>query len=444
VNEENMKKSSATKSNFGSRGWFLTIFAFFAFYMSTLLLNTMNLTVPAFSQTNGWDAAAMFSFQSVAGWIGVVVLFLTGWLAQKYSPKYLSLITLVLFGVAVIFWGHVLSLFQWVLILVLVQVLGNSFAFSGNAVLISNWFPRKKGLVIGWATIGLPFSAATGIALTNALMGGLGMKGAYYVFGGFAILLAIVGFFFLHDYPEDVGAYPDNDKTVSREQLKAEQQEGIERSKKSIWTTGRLFARKEIWMISISLGVQSMFAVGVMSQFIPRMLANKFTMDSAIIIVTVGGLAACVGSYLCGLADAKFGPRIAAIATYIFGILALVMGCFNNIVLLIVSIIIFGVLLGGSSNYPVSLLVTCFGRYDFARAYKICYPIISGIGTSGSIIVALVRFKVPGLEQNPYAAPYLIMAVLGVVGILLLLYIKEDFAKKYEVKFAAVNEAQAK
>lgn len=434
---ENIKLNS----NFGGRGWFLTIFTFFCFYLNTFTLGTMNLAVPVLSQQTGWSATTMFSFNSIAGWITIAFLFLSGYLAQK-SPKILIVVSLLVYGICVIIWGQAVSLVQWILFLILINVLGASYSWSGTSVLIANWFPRKKGLVIGWASIGLPLAGATSVLLFSILMGKFGISGAYTAIGGFGIILAIIGFIFLHNNPEDVGCYPDNDRSVTREQLLAMQQEGLERAKASIWTPTRLFKTKEVWMIAISIGIQFMVAVGVMGQLIPKLLAMGFEQNIAIMIMTIGGLIACVGSYLCGVLDSKVGPRKAAIITHIVAIIGLVLGIFPSLVVLIISAACLGAVVGGSSNYPVSLCVTCWGRYDFPRAYKIVFPIINGIGTSGMIVVAVTAAKF-----GSYSVSYLILAGLSVIGILLLLGVNEGFAKKVETRInnsnAASNLAQS-
>ena len=70
------------------------------------------------------------------------------------------------------------------------------------------WFPKKKGLALGWASMGLPLCTAT-IVVIFSIIGNpevsyLGLAVLMFIFG-------IVSIFWLKDTPEEVGATPDNE-----------------------------------------------------------------------------------------------------------------------------------------------------------------------------------------------------------------------------------------
>ena len=86
-----MKKQkgfNAYSSNFGGRGWFLVIFSLVTHYLVTASVNTMNITAGVFGGAHGWSTTTLFSFQTIAGWVAVFTMFLSGHLAQKYSFEY--------------------------------------------------------------------------------------------------------------------------------------------------------------------------------------------------------------------------------------------------------------------------------------------------------------------------------------------------------------------
>ena len=97
---DNSKKFNAYRSNFGGRGWFLVIFSLITHYLVTASVNTMNVTAGVFSGQHGWSTTTLYSFQTIAGWVAVFTMFLSGYLAQKYSPKLVSLISLIFFAAA--------------------------------------------------------------------------------------------------------------------------------------------------------------------------------------------------------------------------------------------------------------------------------------------------------------------------------------------------------
>ena len=420
-----MKKQkgfNAYSSNFGGRGWFLVIFSLVTHYLVTASVNTMNLTAGVFGGAHGWSTTTLFSFQTIAGWVAVFTMFLSGYLAQKYSPKLVSLVSLIFFAIAFFVWGHVTALWQFLLVLVALQVFGTAASNNGNSILIANWFPRKRGLAIGWATIGMPLAAATGIVLTQTLLAKGGLTLPFYVFGGATVVIIILGFIFLRDYPEQAGCFPDNDRSMTSEQAKAMMQQGIEESKNSIWTPKKCFSTKEVWIIGVSLGLMFLFANGVMGQFIQKALSMRFELNLAIAMMSVAGISACFGSYLCGLVDAKVGPRKAAIYTHIIAAVAMILSIIPTVPTLIIGTVVIGIVMGGSSNYLVSMCVALWGRYDFPKVYKILAPMSQFVGVGGSALVALLAEAGGG----QYTLAYIVMAALGVIGAVMLIFVKDQ------------------
>ncbi|HBW35556.1 peptide-methionine (R)-S-oxide reductase [Desulfosporosinus sp. BICA1-9] len=74
-----------------------------------------------------------------------------------------------------------------------------SIRFIPPGTLITNWFPTKKGLALGWATMGMPLATAVFVPLIAFLFGTLGIAltvtksftGAYIAFV-FVDIIAIV------------------------------------------------------------------------------------------------------------------------------------------------------------------------------------------------------------------------------------------------------------
>ena len=95
------------------------------------------------------------------------------------------------------------------------SIAGQGFNYIGNYSIISNWFSRKKGLAMGWVTIGFPMSAMISVPLVSGIMPGGGLEGVYMFYAGFAVVLLVLVFAFITNYPEQAGRFPDNDKSLS-------------------------------------------------------------------------------------------------------------------------------------------------------------------------------------------------------------------------------------
>ena len=56
----------ASKSNFGSKGWFVIIFSFLCILLQSSLINdSLNVVIEPFAQTRGWSTNSLYAFLSL-------------------------------------------------------------------------------------------------------------------------------------------------------------------------------------------------------------------------------------------------------------------------------------------------------------------------------------------------------------------------------------------
>ena len=76
-----------------------------------------------------------------------------------------------------------------------------AFCYIANMNVISNWFPKKKGIAMGWVTIGFPLSAAITTPLVTKLLEAGGLEKVYTTYAIVAAVFAVIAFAFIRDYP---------------------------------------------------------------------------------------------------------------------------------------------------------------------------------------------------------------------------------------------------
>lgn len=153
-----------------------------------------------------------------------------------------------------------------------------------------------------------------------------------------------------------------------------------------------------VWIHGITLGVQLLFASGLMVQLYPRLLEIGINPQSAGLMMLASGLFALPGSYICGVIDSKIGARKAACTTYVFGLVAMLCNLTGNIVLVWVSLVCIGVVVGGAANWPASLCIEEFGP-SFASGYGVMQP-ISGSWSSRTGILRTVLWNHRKLQDS--------------------------------------------
>lgn len=426
---------NAAKSNFGFRGWIVVIYMLMIFLSQALVTNSItNISSAVKAEQFGWSHTSMLSWSTYAGWITVVLILVFGQVLRKNSPKRMVLITGTLYTICVFLYPSVNQYWQYVLIYSVIAIIGTILGQQFNAVITANWFPRKKGLVMGWTTIGMPLGAGIGVLLYNMLSGNIGLSGVYYLYGGVYAVTILCCALFVTDYPEQVGAFPDNDTSMTREKADAMLKEGIEAAKNSVWTVKAMLSIKETWLIGIGAGIQLLFAGGFMNQMVPRLLSAGFAMNHAIMGMTAVALIACVGSYLCGIIDAKIGPRKAIMLTHIFAVTACVLNIIPSTVTILAGMLFVGVVMGGAANYLVSIVASYWGRYDFANAHKVLLTINQLIGASGTMLIAQTA------ARYSYTGSYILVGCIAIVGFILMCFVKDDAIAKHTARLEAERD----
>ena len=180
------KAFSTTSSNFGAKGWVIMILTFFSILlMSNICYDSLNVTIPEFGTTFavlagvpgaemegaiGGNIAMLYMFSTVAAWVSVIGAGLWGALCGKLTCRKTWAASLIVGAVGCLVWSQATNAAVYFIGLALSYVGGMGFAYIASLNVISNWFPRKKGLAMGWVTIGFPLSAVIATPLCSALL----------------------------------------------------------------------------------------------------------------------------------------------------------------------------------------------------------------------------------------------------------------------------------
>lgn len=416
-----MDQAQLTNSRFGKWGWSMIAYSFLLYYFwAGLAVDGLNVYTSAFSGTYGLDYNTILGYATPAGIIGVIGGIIAGRLLIKTGVRKMSSVSLILTGIIYMMFGYLGKTHAaYFIFLTLFTFVSVAFGLIANAALMSNWFPRKKGIALGWSTMGAPFCTATFVAILSALVGAFGIGMATMVIGIVVVIFGIVSFFWVRDYPEEVGAYPDNIKE-GREQLSVQLEEM--RSYKSPFTVKVLLKDRDMWLIALGFGMLWMVTVGIVSQFIPRMESVGYDHGTALMMLTIASVIGLVGSYFWGWLDQKIGTKPASLiysGAYIIALLLLIQGsqaaCY-------VAIVFVGFGIGGLLNLMPSMVISVYGRYDFTAANSFVSPIASLVQKGAFIIMAVLLARSGG----DYTLPYAVFIAIDVVGAVLLMFVTKN------------------
>ncbi|MCQ5031396.1 hypothetical protein NE547_18085, partial [Flavonifractor sp. DFI.6.63] len=107
-------------------------------------------------------------------------------------------------------------------------------------------------------------------AILSGLFGKFGVPTGCTIVGVVVVIFGLASLVWVKDYPHDVGAYPDN---IRDEGVDLKAQAEAVRSHKSAFTVSKLLRDKDMWCMALGFGLLWMVTVGIVSQFVPRMIS---------------------------------------------------------------------------------------------------------------------------------------------------------------------------
>ena len=409
-----------TNLNFGTWGWAMIIFSMVMYFnVAGWCADGLNIFITAFGERHGWDPSKLLTLATPGGLIGVVGSIIFGQIIMKKGTRFVITLCLALAALSIIWFGRITTLPEFAIAFALINFFAVGFFIAPN-VLITSWFPIKKGFVLGITTIGLPAATALFVPLIAFMFSALGIPTTTTIYGIIMIVLAVVAFFLVKDFPEQVGCFPDNEK-IPDEKI----QENLKEMESYVspFTLKILLKDKEMWLISLGFGCLWMVTVGIVVQMVPRLMEIGYAQNKAIILLSSAALCAVPGSLLWGWLDQKIGTKPASMIYALWYILALIMLIVqtSNTVVTFLTVVAVGIGIGGIGNLIASIVGTVYGRWDYAAANRIIFPILG--------IVRTLCFAVMGIAlalTKSYSAAYAAFIGVNIIGLILIFFIRPE------------------
>lgn len=405
--------------NFGAKGWGIICYeVVLLFFMTGLTVDGLNIIVPQMAAFHGWNADTVLSISTPAGIIALFLVLFWGKFIKSWGLKKVTVITMFLAAISLILYGHSVNIAMYAVMLVLVVTFINAFATTCGFAICANWFPTKKGIVMGFVTIGMNLASALISLILNALSQRFDITMALTIMGIVIAIVAVLIILFVKATPEEAGCLPDNDPAVA-EIIRREEEQAIKDNIQEI-SYKEALTNAKVWIFGIGYGCFGLATVGIMSQLVSYFMdVRAYSQQTAILTVTVAAVIGMVGSVLWGIVDQKIGTKWASVAFgvwYFVGILFLLM---PNSACMYIGIFMLGFAIGGNGNFAPSMASYAFGRKDFAVSYS-CINMIVGIVRSMSfVLLALLRSAF-----NGYTVPYVVFAIISLAGGIMIAFVK--------------------
>lgn len=258
------------------------------------------------------------------------------------------------------------------------------------SALISNWFKKRRGLVIGIMSAGL----GVGILVVAQLLSGFimpafGWQTGYLVLGVSAVIPLVLTLFFVRTKPEEMGLRQYGDETVPDGRTpirRVELVSGIDL--KTAWRTPAL------WLMIICYFLGGYSSMGLTQNQVPHLQDIGFPLSEAAIALLGLGIGSAVGKFIFGWLCDRISPKYA----YAISLFLLAGG-----VIFILSL---------KATSPVAMvwlyaIFNGFGNGGWLPTMSMMVNVNFGLTTYGAILGVVSLAQSVGCAVGPLTAGYL-------------------------------------
>ena len=415
--------------NLGFRGWMLLIYQFIAFFSFIILTNWPMNIIP-----HVYGGSQVVSTLYTTGTLLCILfqLIFSRFIGRIKNIKAIGSvfgIVALLFGLGIMIIPQTQVLLLQICYFFLVfTVITYCTLFVG--ILVGQWFPRRKGTIMGIATFAFPIgNGLLGTFASRIFEQGLSIFMAFLPFYIICIVGVFIGIIFIKDYPEQCNACRDNDRSLSPEQAKAMLAQEIEAKKTSVWTLKHTMSTKDFWFITIPMGALLLCAVGMMTQSMSIIGSYPELPFGTIMFVVM--LVACAGSWLLGVLDTKFGTKKAVLISVIIMIISGIFGAIPSSTTLVVALLCLSLFMGASSNFTVSSAAQYWRREDFSKVFSYINPVANILQALGPMSFAFI------LATQDYTLAFIVTGVVGIISLILIIAFSGKHVKAADDKYRA-------
>ncbi len=416
-------------------GWFIVAIAFIANFLSVGTgFYAFNAFMEPLCDTRGWTRTDV----NLALTIGMAFMLLGqiifGTLVMRVGARKLMIFGSTVAGISFILLFRAQELFYFYLLSACLTLGNGAYGGIVAGTAVNNWFVKKRGRAIGFASSGISLSGAILPFVAMILILKSGMVSASFWIGIIILCFGPVAWLVIRDWPEHYGMAPDGadlgaDLEISMKDtafdLKKDQTDikgklGFSGSGEfSIWKLSRLIKTGAFWKIGFAFPLVLAGVSSVMSQLKPRFSDIGFTDMTAMGMMACTALIGAIGKYVWGILCDRYSPKKVVIILFGANCIGLSLGLIHGSMTAIsIFIILFGFAMGGlMSTFPI-LIADIFGRISFPAVAR--FISVFFIIELGGFIIAGQSFD----RTGSYDTAYIIFIILDIIAFFLVLSIK--------------------
>jgi OFA family oxalate/formate antiporter-like MFS transporter len=268
--------------------------------------------LPVLAEEFGWSRGAISVALSINFLLGGVAGFLVGTVADRYGPRAILLVTVVLAGTGVALASMVHALWQFYLTIGVMGGIGMSAFYLLSASTVARWFDRQRGLAIGVVLTGFNLGFVVGGPAAAWLIAHVGWRTAYVVLGAGCSLVGVLAALLVRDPSSNArpGTVTPSPSTLP--------------SGLSGMTLRQALRDRRMWYLNVSWLLLGLILTMLSVHIVPFARDQGIDLGTAALALTAYGLSAAAGRLVFGAGSDRLGTSITMQVSFALQIVALI------------------------------------------------------------------------------------------------------------------------
>ncbi len=392
-------------------GWWI-VFAGFGLMVlgGGLLFHSFGAYVKVLEDEFGWSRTELslaFALQRVeTGFLGPI----HGWAVDRYGPRLIMLIGVVIFGVALASFSLVDSLLGFYLVFALIAIGSSLSSMLSVSTAIVNWFKQRRALALGVMSTGVAAGGLFTPAVVWALEG-WGWRTTAVVSGCIVLLLGLPLASLVRTRPRDYGRTPDGLPPAAAAAAAA--------IPETSFNAREAMRTRAFWLLSLG-HASGLLTVGAISVHLFVYVTGEFGVSSATAarLITLLTAMLVVGMLIGGVFGDRINKRV-IIVSAMFGHMSamLLLAWSPSFWLVTLAVALQGVAWGARGPLTSALRADYFGPGSYGQIQGFSSLIVMMGMMLGPLIAGIIYDA-----QGTYAPAFLLLALTSALGSLCFLF----------------------
>lgn len=382
-------------------------------FLAGFLLQGYGAFVTVWQAEFGWSKtalAAAFSLQRVQA---AVLAPLQGWLLERYGPRLVMQVGIVLWGIGFILLSRVSTLAGFY-VFILLLALGASLAgFMTLSAVIVNWFRRYRSTALALTQVGWSIGGFV-VPLLAWSLTAWGWRSTSAICGLIILIAGLPITLLMRRRPEDHGLVPDGIPEDPQTEKGSAENATSRVIPEPVFTPAQALRTRAFWLLSSGHALAGAFVSGIFVHLVVHLTEGmNVSLQAAATVIALMTGCMMLGQLAGGILGDRYSKRLLASVAMVAHAAALSVLVFaGSLALVVVFAVIHGVALGVRGPLMSAMRADYFGRASFARIMGFSTIILMMGQMSGPLLAGVLADA-----YGSYRPAFAVLAVVALLGV---------------------------